>query len=465
MTAAITASPSTPAPSSLVAVSGAGFADAKTRLLLDGVVASTNQCSLPSGTFTVNVTVGSAAGTQTITAEQYVAGAWSVVATTTVTVTGTAPPAGGSYPTTRAMGYLSTTTAAVPSLPGYLSPIIDATWGTQITRVSNVNGRRHAYATIPAWNSDQSKILLGYTYPGRMIDGSTYADIGSFSQINGFVWSNTNNNKGYGWASGSGLGGTIFYSQNATSGALTTLRDFAGDGYSAISIGAYEGGISDDDTKVALLATITTHTWLLIYNIATNTILATKDLGTGSIDNCKISRTGAYVVVVASALGGTRAYPASLVGSGTLLTSSANHGDTALDANGNDIFVACSTGVGVQSYLLSSGAGTQLLPEGTAYGYGHVSGRNTTLPGWIYLSSYDSVTTAGRRGVDQLIAVKTDGSQLVRVYGYANNRTDGSTYNAQPHAVTSRDGTRVLFASCWGTNPATVYAFIAEAAP
>lgn len=349
-------------------------------------------------------------------------------------------------------------TASIPAVPAYLVPVIDPTWGTTVTRVSNIAGVRHAYSRVPGWNSDGSKILLGFTFPGRMIDGETYEDLGSFSQINGAIWASTDNNKLFGWASG----GTILYSQNATTGSLTSLHDFAGDGYSAITIGNYEGAVDDNDDYVALLGTITTHTWLIVYRISTDTITATKDLGTGSVDNCSISRLGGYVVVVGSGVGGTRVWPASLSGSGTLLTSAANHGDCALNAASAEIYVTNNAATGyVVSYLLSTGVGTNLFgTTSTAFEYGHTSGRNTDRPGWVYLSVYDYTATSGRPGRDQLVAVKTDGSGTVEVFGFSNNHTSGSTYAGQAHAVPSRDGSKVLFAS--RRDASSAYAYVAE---
>ncbi len=76
----------------------------------------------------------------------------------------------------------------------------------------------------------------------------------------------------------------------------------------------------------------------------------------------------------------------------------------------------------------------------------------------MYLSAYDCGVTARQAGQDQLVAVKTDGSRTVEVFGFANHRN--TTYNSQPQATVSRDGTRVLFASEWGAS--NVYAFIAQ---
>lgn len=351
---------------------------------------------------------------------------------------------------------LAKTRPSIPSLPTYLLPFTDPTWNTSIVRVSNTAGRRQAYARYQPWNSDGSKALLGFTSPGRMINGTTYADIGSFAQLSGAIWSNTDNNKLFG-VDGSGV--NILYSQNATTAAITALHTFTG--YTAVAIGgdytrsAWEGGISDDDRYMCLTGYSGGAPHLISYDLVANTVLGDIAAPAG-LDNAQISRSGTYIIVVAT--GGTRRYVRDL-SSYILLTTTTNHGDNALDGAGNEIYVT-NNAPGVVSYLLSSGASTLLLPAGTAFEYGHTSGRSSLRNGWVYLSVYDNTATAGRKGMDQLVAVKTDGSGEIEVFGFANH-TNVGTYADQPHAVPSRDGTRVMFASEWGAT--NVYAYVASA--
>jgi hypothetical protein len=352
----------------------------------------------------------------------------------------------GEYPAATTLKALTTTSMA---RPGYLSSVLDPTLGTTTTRVSSTSGVRQAYSRLSAWNRDGSKILLGFTYPGRMLDGHTYADLGAFYQISGAIWSNTDPNKIYG-VDAQGNGNRL-YAQNATTGALTVLRSFTG--YSYVTIGDGEGGVSDDDHYIALFGYPSTGgKHILVVDLVTKTIVADAVAPSGT-DNVQISRKGTYVVVVGP---GTRRYTRDLTSYITLYPY-ANHGDNALDAGGNEIYVANSTGNGVKSFRLSDGAATILLPEGSAFGYGHTSGRNLSRPGWIYLSVYDNTATAGKPGRDQLVAVKTDGSGTVEVFGFAHH-TDTTTYAMQPHAVPAPDGRHVLFASEWGTTG--VYAYV-----
>jgi hypothetical protein len=351
------------------------------------------------------------------------------------------PTLAGSYPSQTTLSSVPITSLA---RPGYLARVVDPTWGTTVTRVSSSSGIRQAYSRIPAWNSNQTKILLGFTYPGRMLDGTTYADLGSFSQVSQAIWANTDPNRLFGQS------GNTLVSQNATTGVRTTLRAFTA--YSSISIGDYEGGVDDNDAYVALIGTTSGGArHLITYNIASNTIVA-DIVAPSNMDNAQISRKGNYVVVVGG--GYTRRYTRDL-SSYITLSSNGYHGDNALDASGNEIYVANNAPY-VVSYSLSSGASRQLLSGPTAFEYGHVSGRNTNRPGWVYLSNYDTAVTIGRTGRDQVVAVKTDGSGTVEVFGFAHH--SNQTYASEPHAVPSPDGRRVMFASEWGGSE--VYAYV-----
>lgn len=83
----LTVSPNPAAPSTVTNITGSGFANLKTRLLLDGVGATTNIFRpTKAGTFNVGITVGSVEKDQTLVAQQQRTGTWSDVATKTITV-------------------------------------------------------------------------------------------------------------------------------------------------------------------------------------------------------------------------------------------------------------------------------------------------------------------------------------------------------------------------------------------
>src|SRR5579862_610829 len=250
---------------------------------------------------------------------------------------------GGTFPPDTTLTYV--TPPSVPAVPGYLTQVVEPTWGTHLERISNVNLQRNAYARIPAWNCDQTKILLGFSNaPYAYLDGTTYAILRTTSSLVGYAtWSNVNPNKLYGTFTGD----TNFYSQNPTTDAFTVIRNFAGDGYTEVSLGDGEGTIDDTDTRVVLMTRAAGGTQgAIVYNIATNTIEATRTFGGIRPNNAGITRLGGYVIVSFSADGSTSTtglwkFNRDFSG-GVQLTTTARHGDGALDASGNEIFVTCS---------------------------------------------------------------------------------------------------------------------------
>jgi hypothetical protein len=84
-------------------------------------------------------------------------------------------------------------------------------------------------------------------------------------------------------------------------------------------------------------------------------------------------------------------------------------------------------------------------PENEAYLF-HVSARNFDRPGWVYVTYYPG---AGKRFGDEIVAVKLDGSKVERL-GHTHSDARG-LYRGEPHAVPSRDGRRLVFASNWAT--------------
>ncbi len=80
----------------------------------------------------------------------------------------------------------------------------------------------------------------------------------------------------------------------------------------------------------------------------------------------------------------------------------------------------------------------------------HVSTRNQDRLGWAYAGYYE---TAGTRFNNEIIAVSlnsTASNQIVQ--RFVHEHSNESTYRGEPHAVPSRDGRRVIWASNWMTD-------------
>ena len=365
------------------------------------------------------------------------------------------PPITGTPPDRAALTYVAS--PAIPAVPAMLSPVADPTWGTHVTRVSNVNGVTNEYSRSPAWNADQSLILLpGPGSSSELHDGTTYAKVRGLPRLPGYAhWAYTDPNKIFGTYNGD----PHFYACDARTDAMSVVHNFSG--YSEVSLGDGEGNVSDDDKTVALMTKSAAGNGALVYDLASGNIVATVNWGSSRPNNVSVSHSGQFVIVSWGPDGsgltqGLWLYSRLLVPI-RQLTMTARHGDHCLDSAGHDLWVQCTNGV--EMWRLDDGTHPALnLPKPNAFEYGHLSGRNVGRPGWAYLSTYDWGSTSGRPGRDQLVAIKLDGSGTVEVFGFANHRS--TSYSEQPHATPSRDGKRVCFNSEWGA-PGTVYAYVA----
>ncbi len=344
-------------------------------------------------------------------------------------------------------------------MPGYLQEITDSTWGTKIKRISNTT-HRNSYPKQQPWNKDGTRMFLGYGF--RLLDGNTYVDLGDSVRPYGVeypVWSNVNSDRMWGCSENQ----PYLKRFSVASNSWSTHHTFAGKGH--ISLGDYEGNISDTDNAIALIYNTVaggSGTWgVVTYNPLTNVELASRNIGTGELNhpnNCQVSRSGVYTIIEHGDNGtgpnqGTWLYDTATLTPIRRIATDRPHADNGRDAAGNDIFVYVGAG-GVRSHRLDNGADILLI--GGIYGAGHVSCTNYERPGWAYLSSnYRSVCIAGS---DQLAAVKTDGSGIVQVFGFAHAAGD-QNYDRAPHMAASRDGSRVAFGSNWGG--ATMYGFVA----
>ena len=366
------------------------------------------------------------------------------------TTTAVTPVPPGTYPPETSLTWIPTPSEA---RPGYLAEITQAVTGMKIRRISNVNLRTNAYPKQQPWNADNSRIFLGNGF--RMLNATTYADLGDSVRPFGVeypVWSNVNPDYMYGCSEGA----NVLKRFSVAGNAWSTRHTFSGKGH--LSLGDYEGNISDDDTRIALIYNTLSNqsgTWgVLVYDPVNDVEISSIAIGTGSAshpNNCMISRSGAYVVIQHGAGGTGTSQGTWLYDSATLtrirqISATRPHADMGKDASSNDIYVHEEGPGGLTSHRLSNGATVDLLPSGTILDAGHVSCTNYDRPGYAYISS--NTRSTGSKGSDQMIAVKTDGSQVVEVYALAHAAGD-STYDQAPHMAASRDGSKVLFRSNW----------------
>ena len=366
------------------------------------------------------------------------------------------------------------------SLPSYLTPATDANTGARLIRISDTSTgmstqyRRHTYPKVQPWNSDGSKILLGMCY--GVLNGTTYAyekDVSS-NLPSWFLWSETQPNIGYGTASGN-----IFQQFTMSSEAKATIYTVSG--ASALSFGEGEGNFSHDGRYIALTPTISSHYWVYVYDLVDDAVESTFDLGTTQPDWVSMSPSGDYVVVnwaqdEPGGTYGTRNKGVEVFSrDGTFLRQlcpGGEHGDLGFSTAGDEVLVTMAEGwklpnssgtaASIDMIRLSDATRTKVWPpDGDIYA-SHVSCRNTQRPGWAYFSTYNT-SNSSMPGYDEAYALKLDGSQTAQRWGSMHHANTG-TYEFQAHAVPSRDGSRVLFASGWdgASGATTVYAYVFE---
>ncbi len=354
------------------------------------------------------------------------------------------------------------TLAAVPvpplPLPGYLVPFTDPIWGTQVTRISNTPGWRHAYATLQAWNSDSSKLLLGYvSNPRPILDGTTYVFQKTLQCKQTPIWSNSDPDKL--WCADSNANPGTLHTVKVSTGVFTTVHTFTG--YVNVSIGEYHGAADDADRYWPMNTTRLSDGWgvVQIYDAQTDSVVGTFASAVRA-HACEVSRSGKYVTVSFSVNGpaadqGKWLYDIHMTPIRQLMQTAGRHHAFLLNEAGQDVIAFCNP---AYAEVLDTAVRTVLLSEPNGLDYGHVSGVAFQRPGWAYYSNYDSVAVAGQRGADQIVAVKLDGSQAVEVFAHAHHGAD--VYPADTMASVSRDGRRVIWASEWGAS--SVYAYVAQ---
>lgn len=358
--------------------------------------------------------------------------------------------------------------------PGFLADpgLTDSTFGVEVRRVTSVNNRAIDYPRHQVWNKDGTRIFLqGLNAAGTLLDfrflnGVTYVDLGNHASGSDYpMWSNTDADKMYGANSSSP---SVYRRFSVATDAWTTIYTFSG--YDSAGNGN-EGNISDDDRRTAVFARNTsTGRWeVIVFDPVTVAVVSSRDVGTTQPNNCSVSRSGAFVVVAHgvddSGSGtpntGTWLYRASDMSPRYQLSTVRPHMDPGRDVSGNDILVhvhAQGTGTVSTRLLDQTTRPSDIFLLGGMAGSCHVSCTNYDRPGWAYLSRNQS--TAGVAGNEQVVAVKTDGSGVVEIFGFHHANAQAN-YNASPHASASRDGSKVIYRSRWDGSFSEVYCFVA----
>ncbi|MCB1755269.1 MAG: hypothetical protein KDJ38_07090 [Gammaproteobacteria bacterium] len=230
----------------------------------------------------------------------------------------------------------------------------------------------------------------------------------------------------------------------------------------AIKIGQSEGDISDDDKKVAFSSNDNGSVRVTAYDIENDSYIEkTLSRSFSELDWVSVSRSGDYILV--SYHKGVREvllydWDMNFI----RRITNAQHGDIGWDENGDECWFSVgwlepdTSRTTVGKWRLSDNAYTEVLggsgrfrnsPDSLS---GHLSARATDrTPGVVYISNDDD------GGPFTLFGIKTDGSELIQLFGWDGSEINGNYYN-QPHLATNRNGRIGVFKSNWkNSNDAT----------
>jgi hypothetical protein len=356
--------------------------------------------------------------------------------------------------------------------PGYLSPIIDPTFATEVVRVTGDPDdpisslgiewdelSRHGYSKRQPWNADESLLYIA-SRVGLILDGQTYAPIARLNapvSMNESRWHPTRPHVRV-YIADSSVG-----EWNVMDETAEVLGNFPG--YDDLHMGPWEGNLSNDGNRVAVLGTAPSGRQVAFgYDLSTETKGPDIDLEGVAVDWVSISPLGGYVVVNGWN-DNTQIYTweGEEVGSRWMEYGRPSHYDLTVDAAGDEVAVGVSKsapdGGRVIKRRLTDGMVTVLTPGGFA---SHASTRNLERPGFVYV-------TYSYRGDDwlpyrnEIVAVPLDGSMRVERLGHLHSQT--LDYRGESHGAPSPSGRRVIFASDWDGSLRPVRGYVIDTAP
>lgn len=374
-----------------------------------------------------------------------------------------------------------------PAPPAPLAPgagIVEPTYGTWLFRATSVDdgsgGRmRHEYSRRQAFNADNSRLLAQDATGHWHLYDDAGSHLGRLDLAGDCepLWHPSDPTKLLHTERGGGL---RWHWLDVSSGRRHVAFDLTGRTPWPEATEFWtrsEGTTSADGRIITLLATryepggqLTAH-GVLTLDVTNGTVLGTLDADDfptpGALpDHVSTAPSGEYAVVSwLAGAGGTVAYSLDF-GESRQLAPGSEHSDLALGPDGADLLVYADYGRGqLTATALATGTVVELHPlypaAGEAYAV-HISGQAFDRPGWAVVSTYaDSaehgavspapVARAEYRKV-WLMELVPGGRRLNLAHTQSGAAADEvSAYFLEPQASASRDLSRVIFASDFGS--------------
>jgi hypothetical protein len=355
--------------------------------------------------------------------------------------------------------------------------VTDAEFGTTIRRITaapapsagNDSAIVPMYSTISAWNADESLMILyqvGSDGGHKLYDGKTYAALGALDvsppDLEQVYWDTSDPDLLY------YVDGQDFIRYHVQEKVKDTLTSFA-------SLCAGDAPTNGDDPMFTSWDShrlgLTCNGQMFIYDLASNQVLGPKPVA--GTPPAQVAPSGKLAYLEAGT-GQVFDENLNLVRSLNLQVPD-NHASLGQLANGHDtwngaVYDDDNNDVGsLVTWDLTDGSGGVVIGPKTGYPYppdGHISALAYREPGWVVVSTISDNTTGPQVLLDQELLIADTNSKTVcrvgrhRSFG-KNNTNMQEPYWAEPHAVPSPSGTRILFASDWG-NGATVDSYVLE---
>ena len=338
---------------------------------------------------------------------------------------------------------------------------VDPVFGSTVKRISNALGMTNAdgggrltwvtdeYSTMSPFNSDNSRILLVHQSYFGLYDGNGVylrdlpLEISASSEPR---WSRADNHTIY------YVYGNQFKTYDISSGAMKIVHTFGE--YSAIS-GMGESDISFDGDHFVFAGD---GRYVFVYRISTDTKSPVFDAGGKALDSIYITPNNN--VIVSWIQSGTVRYTGQELFDANMnflrqVGRADGHKDVTLDTNGDEVLVwtnsndpqpICNNGI--VKIRLADGQQTCLASFDWSLAV-HISAPDNS--GFVYVETYAPSNPNPPSGwvayTNELLQIKLDGSQVLRLAHHRSRPYQTDTYNWQPKISTSRDGSRVVYGS------------------
>ena len=349
---------------------------------------------------------------------------------------------------------------------------VDPVFGSTVKRISNALATSNAdrggnltwitdeYSTMSPFNSDNSRILLVHQSYFGLYDGNGVyirdlpLDISSSSEPK---WSRMDNHTIY------HVHGNQLKTYDISSGAMNIVHTFSE--YSVIS-GKGESDISSDGDHFVFAGD---GRYVFVYRISTGTKSAVLDTGGRGFDSLYITPNNN--VTIAWNQSGTVRYTGIEMFDSDMnfqkqLARAGGHMDVTLDTNGNEVLVwtnsndpqpICNNAI--VKIRLADGQQTCLVSFDWSLAV-HISAPDNS--GFVYVETYAPGNPTPPGGwvayTNELLQIKLDGTQVLRLAHHRSRPFQTNTYNWQPRMSTSRDGNRVVFNSNYDLQAIVGYA-------